>query len=229
MAISAIYVSSHTFTVNGAHTNILHQGRRVECDCVSDGFKYGTISGSSYSDPNTIIDLTDLSSNLTSNLATIKYGIIGKGSNQSMPVHAHDGSEGSGGVLSGVDFELVDDLTPQLGGELDAQNHSIGFTEQTVTGTAGTTDIDWKLGNKMKFNFGPGTENITFTDPSNVCNLLLSLHHGTVNSGTITWPSSVKWVGGTEPDLTTTSGGIDIVSFYFDGTDYFGAASLAFA
>ena len=228
MAISATYVSSHTFTVAGSHTNILHQGRRVECNCLDDGFKYGTISGSTYSNPNTVIDLTSLSSDLTPNLLTIKYGIIGKGSTQSMPVHSHDGSEGSGGFLD-TEFELVSDLTPQLGGELDAQSHSIGFIEQTISGTASTTDVDWKLGNKVRFNFGPGTENFTFTEPSNVCNLLISLHHGTVNSGTITWPSSVKWVGGTEPDLTTTLGGIDIVSFYFDGTDYFGAASLAFA
>jgi len=226
MSIQATYINYHTFSVTGAHTDVLHQGRRVECDCGGDGFKYGTISGSNYSVSDTIVGLTALSSNLTSNLTTIKYGIIGKGSNQSMPMHMHDGSEGSGGSL---EFELATDLTPQLGGELYADNNAITFLEQTISGTASTTNVDWKLGNKVKFNFGPGTENLTFTNPGNVCNLLLALHHGTVNSGTITWPSNVKWAGGTKPTLTTTTSGIDIVSFYFDGVSYFGAASINFS
>jgi len=226
MSIKATYINYHTFSITGSYTDVLHQGRRVECDCGGDGFKYGTISGSSYLSSNTVVDLTALSSNLTSNLTTIKYGIIGKGSNQSMPIHMHDGTEGSGGLL---EFELVNDLSPQLGGELYADNNAITFMEQTISGTASTTNIDWGLGNKVRFNFGPGTENLTFTNPGNVCNLLLSLHHGTVNSGIISWPSNVKWVGGSEPTLTTTISGIDIVSFYFDGASYFGAASLAFA
>lgn len=43
----------------------------------------------------------------------------------------------SGTLLANV----AEDTTPQLGGELDCQAHSIGFTQQTATGD-GTTTID---------------------------------------------------------------------------------------
>ena len=61
---------------------------------------------------------------------------------------------------------IVTDTTPELGGELDAGEHSIGFTMQTATGD-GTTTIDWKLGNHIDFTFGAFNEVFTFTAPSN--------------------------------------------------------------
>lgn len=36
----------------------------------------------------------------------------------------------------------------------------------------------------------------------------------------ITWPSTVKWAGGTAPTLTTTAARTDLVEFLFDGTNY---------
>jgi len=123
---------------------------------------------------------------------------------------------------------VKEDTTPELGGELDAGAHSIGFTQQSTTGD-GTTTIDWKLGNKFKFTFGAQNETFTFTAPSNPGNLLLMLVQDGTGSRTITWPGTVKWVGGAAPTLTTDASGIDICSFYWDGTNYFGVASLAFA
>lgn len=53
-----------------------------------------------------------------------------------------------------------------------------------------------------------------------------------VNGGlaTITWASesgSIKWAGGTAPTLTAS--GEDIVSFRYNGTDWYGVASLSFS
>ena len=45
---------------------------------------------------------------------------------------------------------IVEDTTPQLGGELDLNGHSVGGSAQTATGD-GTTTIDWKLGNFFHF------------------------------------------------------------------------------
>jgi len=44
-----------------------------------------------------------------------------------------------------------------------------------------------------------------------------------------TWDTDIKWSGGTSPTLSDSSGNIDILSFYFDGTNYYGMASLNFA
>jgi len=123
---------------------------------------------------------------------------------------------------------IVEDTTPQLGGELDSQAHSIGFTQQTATGN-GTTTIDWKLGNKFYFTFGAQNDTFTFTAPSKPCNLILVLKQDGTGSRTATWPVSVKWAGKVAPTLTTDGNAVDIVSFYYDGTNYHGVASLDFA
>ncbi len=139
------------------------------------------------------------------------------------------------GVSSAIQTQLgnklanvVEDTTPELGGEMDCGAHSIGFTQQSSTGD-GTTTIDWKLGNKYYFTFGAQSDTFTFTAPSNPCNLLLVLKQDGTGSRTATWPVTVMWPGGTAPTLSTDGGSIDIISFYYDGTYYHGVASLDFS
>jgi len=133
-------------------------------------------------------------------------------------------------VLSDVTLfleDLVDDTTPDLGGELDAGVHSIGFTLQTATGD-GTTTIDWRLGNKFRFTFGSQNDTFTFTAPTNPCTLMLTLIQDGTGSRTATFPATVKWAGGIEPTLTTTAGARDKIALDWDGTQYDGVASLDF-
>ncbi len=140
-------------------------------------------------------------------------------------------STGISGFLE-ADFDelkaLLQSGTKSLGAELDSGAHTIGFTQQTATGD-GTTTIDWKLGNKFEFTFGAQNDTFTFTAPTKPCNLLLKLIQDGTGSREATWPATVKWVGGTAPTLTTTASGVDIVSFFFDGTSYFGVGSLNFS
>lgn len=123
---------------------------------------------------------------------------------------------------------VLEDTTPDLGGELDAGAHSIGFTQQTATGD-GTTTIDWGLGNKFYFTFGAQAETFTFTAPANPANFMLMMKQDGTGSRTATWPATVMWPAGTAPTLTITGSGVDACSFYWDGTNYFGQCSLAFA
>lgn len=148
-----------------------------------------------------------------------------------------DMSQGAGGMT--IDIKLskgetiannVDGII-DIEGELDMNAHTIGFTQQTVSYNSGTTTVDWKLGNKAIMTFGAG--NITtfaFTNPTNPCNLLLKIVQDGTGSRTVTnWDADIKWVGGTKPTLTTTVNGIDVISGYWDGINYFCVASLAFA
>jgi len=123
---------------------------------------------------------------------------------------------------------VVEDTTPELGGEMDAGAHSIGFTQQTATGD-GSTTIDWRLGNKFYFTFGNANETFTFTAPSNPCNIVLVLKQYSTGGKSATWPATVMWPGGTAPTLSTGNNDIDIVTFYYDGTNYFGVFSLDFS
>ena len=88
-----------------------------------------------------------------------------------------------------------------------------------------STTIDWNNGNKQKATL-TDDETLTFTAPTTgVANFTLKA----VNFGafTPTWPGTVFWSGGTEP--TWTASGTDIISFYWDGTSYYGAATLDFS
>jgi len=122
---------------------------------------------------------------------------------------------------------LEDDTDPDLGAELDAGAHTIGFTLQSTTGD-GTTTIDWKLGNKFKFTFGAQNETFTFTAPTNPCTLMLTLIQDGTGSRTVTWPATVKWPGGTAPTLTTTANARDKVALDWDGTQYDGQCAKDF-
>jgi len=122
---------------------------------------------------------------------------------------------------------VVEDTTPELGGEMDAGAHSIGFTLQTDTGT-GEKTIDWKLGNKMKFTIGAGNVTFIFTAPTNPCTLMLTLIQDGTGSRTVIWPATVKWPGGTAPTLTTTANARDKIALDWDGTQYDGVCSKDF-
>ena len=111
------------------------------------------------------------------------------------------------------------------GGEFNFGSNTAYFTAQTATGD-GTTTIDWKLGNKFHFTFGAFNETFTFTAPSGPCSLVLWMKQDGTGSRTATWPAAVHWSGGVAPTLTTTASRVDIITFYYDGSTYFGNSSL---
>tara|TARA_R110000822_G_scaffold127454_2_gene262971 strand:- start:1653 stop:2252 length:600 start_codon:yes stop_codon:yes gene_type:complete len=99
----------------------------------------------------------------------------------------------------------------------------------TATGD-GTTTIDWGVGQFANFQFGAFDEVFTFTPPTKAGIVLLKLTQDSVGSRTVTFPASVKWTEGIAPTLTTTATtGTDIITLYFDGTDYYSVEALNFS
>jgi hypothetical protein len=121
--------------------------------------------------------------------------------------------------------DIVQDTTPQLGGELDAGAHSIGFTLNSLTSSTNTA-VDWRISNKAAIAL-TSNATVTFTAPSKPCTVCLRLTQDTTGSRTVTWPT-IKWQGGTAPTLTTTTSKSDIIAFFYDGTSYYGLGSLNF-
>ena len=74
-----------------------------------------------------------------------------------------------------------------------------------------------------------GNSTFVFTDPPGTCNLVLKLLQDGVGGRNPVWPASVKWAGGTEPSWSTGASAVDIVSFYYDGTSYYGVGAIGFA
>lgn len=127
--MNAIYVSANSFIVLGDKTSEFNVDRRLKLDCDTDGIKYATIVSSSYSDPDTTVVIDE--STLTSNLNSVLYGIIQPGVIGSMPNHSHDGSEGSGGTISGTGGTsncLEQDGSTPLTGDWDYGSNSISGT-----------------------------------------------------------------------------------------------------
>lgn len=107
-------------------------------------------------------------------------------------------------------------------------NETAYFDAEVDNGSSSTADtIDWGVGNKQKTTLSADCT-YTFTAPPGPCNLILKIVHSGASRNP-TWPASVKWSGGAEPTWSTTDGAIDIASFYYDGTNYYGMAGIGFA
>jgi len=157
--MNAVYVSANSFKVLGDKTSEFNEGRRVKLDCDPDGIKYAVIISSSYSSPYTTVVIDE--STLTTNLDSVLYGVVQPGSVGSLPDHLHDGSEGSGGTISGTGsgfaaqtfLELTD--TPSTYDNEKYLRSTVSGTEwSTISGSGnyleqdGSTQLtgDWNYG-----------------------------------------------------------------------------------
>jgi hypothetical protein len=90
-----------------------------------------------------------------------------------------------------------------------------------------TTSINWANGNVQYLQLANGVNTITFTGAQPGGRYLLELKQPAAGgAGTVTWDANVKWSGAIVPTLTATNGQTDIVTFYYNGTNYAGAISL---
>ena len=145
----------------------------------------------------------------------------------------------------GTDTNINLTLTPKgtgtvaITGTLDALNHDIknvkSFTANSqVSGNlSGASPViaDFSTSNFQRKTI---TSNVTgaptIIDPLGPTNLVLVLVQGTGGNMTINaWQPGVYWPGGIKPVLSTAAGAIDVISFYFDGTSYFGFYGLNFS
>jgi len=104
------------------------------------------------------------------------------------------------------------------------------FTIEYVNGSQAGPNytVNWNNGQKQRITL-TGNVTLAFTAPAGVGNFLLRIIQDGTGSRTITWPASVRWPGGTLPTLSTGANSVDIVTFYYNGTNYYGVASLNFA
>jgi hypothetical protein len=131
--------------------------------------------------------------------------------------------------------DVVDDTTPQLGGDLDAQSNDItsigGITANQYIGVSQTlTDgatVNWDLsgGNAATVTLGG---NRTFAAPTNleVGTYILTVIQDGTGSRNITWNAVFKWTGGTAPTLSTDASAKDLIAFHCDGTNLYSGTNI---
>ncbi len=111
-----------------------------------------------------------------------------------------------------------------------AQNGSVPVEFALVTDTGSTTNtIDFRTGPKHKLLLPSGGNcAITLTPPTNgVASLQLMMVQG-ATAATVSWSSVVKWAG-VAPYTANIANTVDIISFFWDGTNFYGTYQGSFA
>ncbi|MGB2185104.1 MAG: hypothetical protein ACPH5P_00345 [Akkermansiaceae bacterium] len=129
-------------------------------------------------------------------------------------------------------LRLVTDGNQSAGQVLtcDADGHGTwqdAQTSQSVTGAANNT-ISFDAGVLVDYTFGATNTTLTLT-ASQPGDFVLKLAQDATGSRTVTWPANVKWPGGVAPTLTAAANAVDIIRFYYDGTDFFGTYQTNFS
>jgi hypothetical protein len=93
-------------------------------------------------------------------------------------------------------------------------------------GTSGATKtITWSNGHIQKLELDQSTT-LTFASPVVGAVYSLLIKQGTGGSKLVTWPT-VTWNKGAAPTLQTAAGSVDVISFIWDGSVYYGSYEIA--
>lgn len=126
----------------------------------------------------------------------------------------------AGGTMTGDinlnDNDLDNILTATFNDEHDNGNFS------------GAETLNWNNGQKQTADI-TGNTTLSFTDPAGPGNFLFRAVQGAGAPNTITWPVNLLWPdGGTAPVLSGATNDEDIITAYYNGTDYYGSFLLDF-
>ena len=192
-----------------------------------------TLAGDIIGTGNQIIDVTgDITLDADGDQVTIKFG------GAAGQIDFTNENSGDGVIQQKVDAK--DLVVKQYdgnevarftdGGDVKITN-VVYFAAETANtiGNGATGVIDWNVSQKQKVTITGTGITCNFMNPAGPCNLMLKVVQGDGSDVIGTWDTDIKWAGGSAPTLSTGNGNIDIISFYFDGTNYFGVGSLNFS
>jgi hypothetical protein len=116
--------------------------------------------------------------------------------------------------------------TNQMSGVVTA-----GFAAEYNAGNSGVSaTINWNNGQRQLLTLTGTPAVLAFTAPtSGIGNFMLRIVQDATGGRAITWPGTVRWPGGVAPLVNTAASTVHIVSFYYNGSLYYGIGSLSFA
>lgn len=134
-------------------------------------------------------------------------------------ISAHDHSGGGNGSQLSLN-SFPDNLITR---DKLAKNLGIYPFATTLTPTGTTQTVDWTNGSIQRLSLASATGNVTLTITNPVAGVeyrLFIIQGATPRN--VVWPAACLFPQDQEPILSTTSGYVDSVRLYFDGTNYFG-------
>jgi hypothetical protein len=97
-----------------------------------------------------------------------------------------------------------------------------GVRETRITANTGTAYIVANTAASILDLTLTGNCAFTYPAPSSGGQFTLMLTQDATGARTVTWPTSVRWAGGTAPTITATASRTDVVTFLSDGTYWLG-------
>ncbi len=178
--------------------------------------------------------------NNQTNQIVIGYGAIGNGSNTTVVGNAsttstklfgnlHLPGYGTGGITGAPAYNLATDA---VGNIIEvATGGGSGTSRITPTTLTDGSNITWDIATTATTNaeliLTGSNRNLDIQNPVAGELYRIKIIQDASSFRTIAnWPPNTKWEGGTAPTLTTISNRYDIITFYYDGTNFNGSARL---
>ena len=124
-------------------------------------------------------------------------------------------------------IELMGENSLQKGGTADAGETTIVFAEFANTSTAGAVTIDLSVSQKQKLTLTEDVT-ITFASPGGAANCILRVIQDATGGWAVTIAGTPDMAGREAYVASTDPASKDILTVYFDGTDYNIAPSYDF-
>lgn len=116
---------------------------------------------------------------------------------------------------------------PTFTGSIKFGNYHIEPSEADAGNSSTSLTVDLSTSAAIKVTM-TGNCTLTLSNPVTGATYALRLVQDATGLRTMTWPAAVKWVGGIPPTLSSAAAAIDIIALYYDGTSYYGTASIGY-
>jgi len=155
-----------------------------------------------------------LSGAATDDMGIRSAAALSFGTNGSATVRMYMDTSGNVSIGSSSPGSLLDVVGAIRGKQFTDTTNAIGSSGSSQT-------INWTSGAIVTTTLTANCS-ITFSGAIAGQTLTMFLTQDGTGSRTVTWSSSPKWPGGTAPTLTTTASKTDIITMYYDGTNFWG-------
>ncbi len=183
-----------------------------------------------------VSDVVDIRVSTTSALSptftlvqgNLSVSTVGGGTTGQQGATGPTGQQGATGVTGPAGSQTP--WTQTIDGASNALKNvkTVTFPGEFSNGNSGATStIDWTAGNKQVITLATNS-NFVFTAPLGTTNLILRVVQDATGARTVVWPGAVKWISSAAPTLTTAANAVDIVSLYYNGTNYYASFGLNF-
>jgi hypothetical protein len=119
-------------------------------------------------------------------------------------------------------------ITALTGAEVLTIANGMQAGQQAVT-CADSVTIDWSLGSTAYMTFDRATVAVTMSNPVNGQVYRFLVQQDGTGGRTLTWSTTVKWRGGSAPTLTATGNAVDILTFVYINSVWYGDIAANFA